>query len=316
MKAFYQWHGSGLPFVRNNEAATEEWVKELQMNMEPEYDKQPLELARWMTQIAPLERPTARQVVIAVFNFEGGQPYYGDCCDSSNNTTQVQDPEHEPKLIQDDHLEGQHSPLILIDNDAKQELELKVHPEESSKSFSSDEQTIRATSHPYSNESEEIQPTVPAMRQVQDHAHEIQRSQSLDLTIANNLSTSEQVENMESSYKIRDGLPRADFAPSLASEPMTEEEGKGSTSHLIPPVEVSMANAQASSNLLVAPNRDQPAMESPNKLPLVSHISQPSQLTPLNESLAKGQPWKSSSAASFRSIVDRYAQTNLLSGHG
>jgi serine/threonine protein kinase len=307
MKAFYQWHGSGLPFVRNNEAATVQWVKELQMNMESEYDKQPLELARWMTHIGPLDRPTAQQVVIAVFNFEGDRPYYGDCCDSSNNTTQVQYPEPEPKLMQDDHSEGQHSPLILIDNDAKQELEPEVQPEDSCKSFPSDEQTIRAISHQSTDESEESQPTVPAIPQVQDHPHEIKRSQSPDITLTNNPSTSEQVGNMESSYKMGEGLPRADLAPCLSSEGMIEEKGKDFTSHSFPPVEVSVANAETSSNHPAALNRQQPAIESPNKLPWVAHTSKPSEVTPSNESSAKGQPWESSSAASFRSVVDRYA---------
>lgn len=123
-----------------------EWIRELQMNMQSEYDKQPLELARSMTQIPPLDRPTARQIVTAVFNFEGGQPYYGDCCDNSNTTTQALYPEPNHKLMQDDHSELESSPLVLLDNDTTQNSEPEVHPEDSSKSFTSDEQRIWAIS--------------------------------------------------------------------------------------------------------------------------------------------------------------------------
>jgi hypothetical protein len=307
MKAYYQWHGTGLPFIRNNEAATAEWVKELQMNMESEYDKQPLELARWMTQIAPLNRPTARQVVIAVFNFEGGRPYYGDCCDSSNSTTQVLHPEPELKLMQDDHSEGRCTPLALLDNEDKQKLEPEFHVEDSSKSISSDEQTIRAASYQSPDKSGESQPTMPAMCKVRDLAHEREPSQSPDITITNDVSASEQVGDMESSNQMRDGLPGADLPPSQASEGMTEEKGKDSRNDLFPPVEVSVENAQKTSNLPAALNRHQPAIESPNEHPWVAETSHSSQSNLLNESLARGQPWRSPTAVSFRKNFDEYA---------
>lgn len=49
---------------------------------------QPLTLVSEMTEIQPINRPTAPQVVNAVSNFEGEQPYHGICCSGDWDDTQ------------------------------------------------------------------------------------------------------------------------------------------------------------------------------------------------------------------------------------
>lgn len=85
---YYLNHGTRLPFIRGNDEATKSWIEVLRKKADTLYDTQPLDLVSEMTEIQGINRPTAPQVVNAVSNFEGAQPYHGICCSGDWDDTQ------------------------------------------------------------------------------------------------------------------------------------------------------------------------------------------------------------------------------------
>jgi hypothetical protein len=88
---YYANHGTRLPFIRGNKEATESWIKVLYNTADIVYDLQPVELVKNMTEIKGIDRPTAPQVVTAVSNFEGEQPFHGICCSGDGDDSQSLD---------------------------------------------------------------------------------------------------------------------------------------------------------------------------------------------------------------------------------
>ena len=242
MKAFYLSHGQCTPFVRNNESATIQWVAELQKNTESEHDRQPLELALWMTQILPLDRPTAPQVVTAVFNFEGGRPYYCDDCDSSSYTTQVEYPETSAKELQIDRFNGRQSPLHL-DNQAEQVLESEFHTDNSTDGRLSEEQTIRATFQESTDECKGSQSISPVPSQMQYNDPESKPSPLSTGTRVDDVGTFDYDGDVERPGDTPHQSHEADIAPSLMSNHPLEQKAEASRTDSSLPVEGEPAQA-------------------------------------------------------------------------
>jgi hypothetical protein len=91
---YYTSHGTRMPFIRGNPEATASWIEVLGKKADTVYDLQPVTLVKDMTEIRGVDRLTASQVVTAVLNFEGEQPFHGICCSGDGDDTQSLDEEH------------------------------------------------------------------------------------------------------------------------------------------------------------------------------------------------------------------------------
>jgi hypothetical protein len=85
MRQYFQRHGSGGLYVRDNPEAADLWMKELELQSSCPDDIQVLALVRKMCQVDASERPDATAVVSEILDFEGNL-YYGFCCDRNNDT--------------------------------------------------------------------------------------------------------------------------------------------------------------------------------------------------------------------------------------
>ena len=82
---YYTNHGTHLPFIRGNKEATELWIEALSHTASSIHDRQPLALVKEMTELRGIDRPTALQIVTAISDFEGQQPFHGMCCSSDED---------------------------------------------------------------------------------------------------------------------------------------------------------------------------------------------------------------------------------------
>jgi hypothetical protein len=82
---YYTNHGTHFPFIRGNREATELWIEALRETANSVHDLQPLALVKEMTELKGIDRPTALQVVTAISDFEGQQPFHGMCCSSDED---------------------------------------------------------------------------------------------------------------------------------------------------------------------------------------------------------------------------------------
>ena len=85
MRRYFQQHGSGRLFIRENPAAADLWMKELELQSSCLDDCQILRLIRKMCAIDPSNRPGATQLVSEILDFKGNL-YYDYCCDRSETT--------------------------------------------------------------------------------------------------------------------------------------------------------------------------------------------------------------------------------------
>ena len=271
MKAFYLSHGECTPFVRNNEAATIQWVEELQKNMDSEYDRQPLELALWIINIVPLDRPTAPQVVTTIFNFDGGRPFYCDDCDSSNNTTQVVCQEADVKELHHGYSNDRRSPPGLLDNEAEQVSEPKVHKEDSTDNRFCDERTACAT---FQGEFQESQTISLVLSQVQDNGQrDWKLSTPSETTVMNKVSTFDCVKDVSSPCDVLQQLDDARIAPPPMSNHRMEQKTANSRNDSSSPVEAPEERAQALYELPTPPGSPQTANVSSNAFPYTASAS-------------------------------------------
>ena len=117
MWEFFRQNGSGGEYVRENSLGAAAWVERLKLDMTMPQDQQPLELSHRMCTVDARKRPSAKELVAMIYDFESPPRYYGLCCDDQTQSSGLDSLPNAEPTPEEAHLEG----IVRKANDTSEE---------------------------------------------------------------------------------------------------------------------------------------------------------------------------------------------------